>query len=332
MVGARLCFEASARGDWSLPCVEQLSAESTVPSDLYVPRWCPARVAVEEPTGVPREGTRRGPKATHAAGPPARVPGKLKRQRPVAWPARGEQFPLCTPEGTDSTAPGTSSVTSCDRKQWSGGAAVEVRGRPPRRPQPGTRSACTFLRTCFAWANADLGSGQRLKPLASRPTVSPRRSRNVSRSILHRQPRNVPNTSLNLSSAEGITVFSLVVNLEDRRIDDRDRDGRLSVSFEARFERLGGCPARSGWCPTRVAVHEILWIDVLESAHRRLEPFAAALSLNNRQHRGQDQDDADEGDDQQSDASSSSTTGQRLGRWSPWWSRRRWSSWRRWWS
>ena len=70
----------------------------------------------------------------------------------------------------------------------------------------------------------------------------------------------------------------------------------------------------------QVPVHEILWIDVLDAAHRRVQPFAAALSLNNRQHRSQDQDDADEGDDQQFDASSSSTTRQRLGRWPPWWS------------
>jgi hypothetical protein len=49
-------------------------------------------------------------------------------------------------------------------------------------------------------------------------------------------------------------------------------------------------------------------MDALDPADRRLEPFAAALSLNNRQHRGQNQDDADERDDQHSDASSGSTT------------------------
>ena len=63
--------------------------------------------------------------------------------------------------------------------------------------------------------------------------------------------------------------------------------GRLSVSFSAKSERLGGCPARSRRCPTRVAVHETLWMDLLDLADRRVEPFAAALILNNRQHRGQ---------------------------------------------
>jgi hypothetical protein len=72
--------------------------------------------------------------------------------------------------------------------------------------------------------------------------------------------------------------------------------------------------------PDAVGVHEILWMDLLDPADRRLQPFAAALSLNNRQHRGQNQDDADECDDQQPDASSSSTMRQRLRRWSRWWS------------
>jgi hypothetical protein len=70
----------------------------------------------------------------------------------------------------------------------------------------------------------------------------------------------------------------------------------------------------------QVAVHEILWTDVLDPAHRRVQPFAAPLSLNTRQCRSQNQDDADERDDQQSDASSSSTTRQRLRRWPHWWS------------
>ena len=67
-----------------------------------------------------------------------------------------------------------------------------------------------------------------------------------------------------------------------------------------------------------VVFHEILWTDVLDPAHRRLQPFAAALILNNRQHRGQNQDDADEHDDQQADARSSSTTRQRLRQWPLW--------------
>ncbi|MGA2451878.1 MAG: hypothetical protein ABSG93_00015 [Solirubrobacteraceae bacterium] len=83
--------------------------------------------------------------------------------------------------------------------------------------------------------------------------------------------RQLPNTSSNISPAEGISIF--------RQVE----------------------------------------MDILDSAHRRLEPFAAALSLNSRQQRGQNQDDADEGDNQQSDASASSTR-QRLPRWSPWWS------------
>jgi hypothetical protein len=56
-------------------------------------------------------------------------------------------------------------------------------------------------------------------------------------------------------------------------------------------------------------------MDVLDPAYRRSDPFAAALSLNERQHRGQNQDDADERDDQQSDAKSRSTARQRLPRW-----------------
>jgi hypothetical protein len=64
----------------------------------------------------------------------------------------------------------------------------------------------------------------------------------------------------------------------------------------------------------------------LDPAHRRLQPFAAALSLNARQCHSQNQDDADERDDQHSDGSSSSTTRQRLRRWPHWSSRRRWWS------
>jgi hypothetical protein len=67
-------------------------------------------------------------------------------------------------------------------------------------------------------------------------------------------------------------------------------------------------------------VNEILWMDVLESAHLRLQPFATALGLNARQYRSENQDDANERDDQQSDASSSSTTRQRVRRWPHWWS------------
>ena len=69
----------------------------------------------------------------------------------------------------------------------------------------------------------------------------------------------------------------------------------------------------------------------LDPAHWRLEPVAAALCLESGQHRGQDQDDADERDDQQPDAGASSTGRQRLRRWSPsssrrrrWWRRLRW--------
>jgi hypothetical protein len=60
--------------------------------------------------------------------------------------------------------------------------------------------------------------------------------------------------------------------------------------------------------PMQVTAHEILWMDRLDPADRRLQPFAAALSLNTRQHHSENQDDADERDDQHSDASSSSTT------------------------
>jgi hypothetical protein len=38
-------------------------------------------------------------------------------------------------------------------------------------------------------------------------------------------------------------------------------------------------------------------MDVLELAHQRTEPFAAALSLNPRQCRSENQDDANEDDD-----------------------------------
>jgi len=69
----------------------------------------------------------------------------------------------------------------------------------------------------------------------------------------------------------------------------------------------------------------------LDPAHWRLKPVAAALSLESRQHHGQDQDDADERDDQQPDRGASSTGRQRLRRWSPsssrrrrWWWRLRW--------